>query len=78
MKNNLVGPDFVWLFPGWFVPNWWTHGDTDCTADEMKSALDHSLGFRGNSEVTKQPSRVLESKKVCKLIFIYDVLFMFV
>ena len=78
MKNKLFGPNFVWLFPGWFVPKWWTHSDTDCTADEMKSALDHSLGFRGNSEVTKYPSRLLVSKKVGIFIYIYDVLFMLV
>ena len=64
VKNKLVGPDFVWLFPGWFMPQWWTYNDTNCSADEMKSALDHSLGFRGNSEVTKNPSRVLVSDKV--------------
>ena len=30
----------------------------------MKSALDHSLGFQGNSELTNDPSRVLVSDKV--------------
>ena len=65
VKSKLFGRDFVWLFPGWFIPRWWTYvDDTDCTADEMKSALDHSLGFQGNSELTDDPSRVLVSNKV--------------
>jgi len=38
--------------------------DTDCTIDEMRSALDHSLGFQGNSEFTDNHSRMLVSSKV--------------
>ena len=78
VKNKLVGKGFVWLFPGWFVPKWWTYGDTDCSADQMKSALDHSLGFRGNSEVTKNPSRVLVTNKVCTYIHLYFECFVYI
>lgn len=56
----------MWLFPGWFKPNWWTNvKDTNCTVDEMRSALDYSLGIKGNDELTYDHSRVLISKKVC-------------
>ena len=65
IKNRLAGPDFVWFFPGWFKANWWATVDgTDCTAEEMSKALEHSLGDRGNGKLDNDPSRVLVSNKV--------------
>ena len=69
IKKGLVGPNFVWLFPGWFAPNWWNYNGTDCFPKDMISALDHSLGFRGNSEDTKNHSRVIVSNRVCYYVF---------
>ena len=37
---------------------------TDCTAEEMSKALEHTLGGLGNSVVDYDPSRVLVSNKV--------------
>ena len=37
---------------------------TDCTAEEMSKALEHTLGGLGNSVVDYNPSRVLVSNKV--------------
>ena len=39
-------------------------GGTDCTAEEMSKALEHSLGGLGNSQVNHEPYRVLVSDKV--------------
>ncbi|XP_065916318.1 gamma-aminobutyric acid type B receptor subunit 1-like isoform X2 [Dysidea avara] len=63
IRNRLAGPDFVWLFPGWFQPNWWNISGINCTVEEMRTALEHSLGFRGNSELTNDVSRVIVSSK---------------
>ena len=38
---------------------------TDCTAEEMSKALDHSLTALGHCEVDKDPTRILVSNKVC-------------
>ena len=65
IKNRLAGPEFVWILPGWLRPNWWTAVDgTDCTAEEMSKALEHSLGGLGNGMVDNDPSRTLVSNKV--------------
>ena len=65
IKANLVGPDFVWVLPGWLEDNWWAAVDgTDCTAEEMSKALEHSVGARGNGRLDNDPSRVLVSNKV--------------
>ena len=37
---------------------------TDCNAEEMGEALEHSLGGRGNSILDNNLSRVLVSDKV--------------
>ena len=64
-RENLAGPDFVWLLPGWFRANWWAAVDgTDCTAEEMSKALEHSLGGRGNDILDNDLSRILVSDKV--------------
>ena len=65
IKENLAGPNFVWFFPGWFRANWWAAVDgTHCTAEEMSTALEDSLGGRGISILNNNPSRVLVSDKV--------------
>ena len=65
IKEKLVGPDFVWMLPGWYKANWWAEvDDTDCTPKEMSKALEHSLGARGNDKLDNDPSRVLVSDKV--------------
>jgi len=75
IKENLAGPDFVWFFPGWYRANWWAAVDgTDCTAEEMSKALEHSIAGRGYSILDNDPSRVLASKKVCKLSNHLDML----
>jgi len=38
--------------------------DTDCTAEEMSRALEHSLGGNGDSILDNNPYRTLVSKKV--------------
>ena len=73
-RASLAGPDFVWLLPGWFRANWWAAADgTDCTAEEMSKALEHSLGGRGNSLFDNELSRILVSDKVqkIKLLLLY-------
>ena len=37
---------------------------TDCTAEEMSKALEHSFGGRGNGILDNDPSRILVSNKV--------------
>ena len=37
---------------------------TDCTAEEMSKALEHSLGVNGNSVFDNDLSRLLVSNKV--------------
>ena len=37
---------------------------TDCTAEEMKKSLEHTLGGLGNGILDYDPDRVLVSKKV--------------
>ena len=65
IKEKLVGPDFVWMLPGWYEDNWWAAVDgTDCTAEEMGKALEHSVGARGNGKLDHDLSRVLVSNKV--------------
>ena len=39
-------------------------GRTDCTAEEMKKSLEHTLGGLGNSILDYDPDRVLVSEKV--------------
>ena len=68
IKENLAGPDFVWLLPGWFRANWWAAVDgTDCTAEEMSQALEHTIVISGNDILDNDPSRILASNKVCIL-----------
>ena len=51
--------------PGWFGANWWAAVDgTDCTAEEISKALEHTLGGLGNHVVDYDPSRILVSNKV--------------
>jgi len=65
IKKRLAGPDFVWFIPGWFRANWWAAVDgIDCTADEMKKSLEHTLGGRGDSVLDSNESRLLVSNKV--------------
>ena len=65
VREGLAGPDFVWLFPGWFRANWWAAvDDTDCTAEEMSKALEHSISGSGNGILDNNPSRTLISRKV--------------
>ena len=65
VRSKLAGPDFVWFIPGWFRANWWTAVDgNDCSAEEMKTSLEHTLGGLGNSLLDYDPDRVLVSKKV--------------
>lgn len=57
------------MLPGWYTANWWAAVDgTDCTAEEMSKALEHSLGSRGNDELDNNPSRILVSNKVWHFI----------
>ena len=65
VANRLTGSNFVWFLPGWFRANWWTAVDgTDCTAEEMNKALEHSLAGNGNGILENDPSRKLISAKV--------------
>ncbi|XP_065916322.1 gamma-aminobutyric acid type B receptor subunit 2-like [Dysidea avara] len=63
IKSKLTGPNFVWLFPGYFQPDWWNTTDSDCSAEEMRNALEHSLVILDNSELTSDASRMLVSNK---------------
>ena len=54
----------MWLFPGYFQPDWWNTTDSDCSAEEMRNALEHSLAILDNSELTSDASRMLVSNKV--------------
>ena len=74
ISYRLVGPDFVWLIPGWLRTNQWAAVDsTGCTADEISKALEHSLGGRGNSVVDNDPTRMLVSYKVCLIVKVYKL-----
>ena len=65
VKEKLAGPDFVWFLPAWLTNDWWTAVDgTDCTAEEMRRALEHSLGASGINIFDNDLSRVLVSNKV--------------
>ena len=65
VRRKLAGQDFVWLIPGWFGPNWWAAVDgTDCTAEEMKKSLEHTLEGLAIGLFDYDPDRVLVSKKV--------------
>jgi len=55
----------VWIFPVWLYDDWWNVDDADCSAEEMKIGLEHSLGSRVSSLYTMKPSRVLVSNKAC-------------
>ena len=67
VKNQLTGPDFVWLLPGWYRSGWWNDvSDADCTAAEMKKGLEHSMAYASNSIVDSNVSRVIVSGKVCR------------
>jgi len=54
----------VWIFPGWFQPDWWNVSYADCSAEEMRDALEHSLGILDNSVLASNASRMLVSNKV--------------
>ena len=67
IKEELAGPDFVWMLPGWYKARWWAEvNDTNstCTAEEMCKALEHTLGGRGHDIFDYNSSRVLVSNKV--------------
>ena len=75
IKEKLSGPDFVWFLPGWYRANWWAAVDgTDCTAEEMSKALEHTIVGGRNDILDNHLSRILASNKVCVLI-ICKVLF---
>jgi len=48
----------------WAPPNWWNTSDADCSFEEMKDALEHSLGFKEVDEMVRNASRMLVSNKV--------------
>ena len=54
----------MWIFPGWFQPDWWNVSNANCSAEEMRDALEHSLGVQDNSVLTSDASRILVSNKV--------------
>ena len=64
IKNRLAGPEFVWLLPGWYGPDWWNISDADCTAEEMKNSLEYSLTNSANSLIGTDLSRMIVSDKV--------------
>ena len=65
VKEKLAGPDFVWLLPGWYRANWWAAVDgTDCTAEEMSKALEHTIVGNGIAICDDDLSRILASNKV--------------
>ena len=65
IKERLAGPDFVWFLPGWYKANWWAAVDgTDCTAEEMSKALEHTIVSSGNDIHDNDLARILVSNKV--------------
>ena len=70
IRSKLVGPDFVWLLPGWYPPNWWNVSNAECNAEEMKISLEHSLLYNLNHIITNNLSRVIISGKVFIIIFL--------
>ena len=65
VKEKLAGPYFVWLLPGWYRANWWTAvNGTDCTAEEMSKALEHTIVGNGIAIHDDDLSRILASNKV--------------
>ena len=83
IREKLAGPDFVWFLPGWYRANWWAAVDgTDCTAEEMSKALEHTIVGGRNDILDNDLSRILASNKVCvltigKLLFSFMFLRMF-
>ena len=66
VKEKLTGPGFVWFIPGWYRANWWAAVDgTDCTAEEMSKALEHTIVGNGIAILDDDLSRILASNKVC-------------
>ena len=64
IKKRITGPDFVWLFPAWFQPGWWNNSNTECSSEDMRSGLEHSLEFADNTILNTDASRMLVSNKV--------------
>ena len=55
----------MWFTPGWFRANWWAAVDgTDCTAEEMSKALEHTIVGSGNDILDNDLARILVSNKV--------------
>ena len=73
IRGNLVGPNFVWMLPGWYQLNWWNVSNTDCTAEEMKTGLEHSFIYSLNHVVTNNLSRVILSEKVSTYNYIFKI-----
>ena len=38
-------PEYVWMSYGWYTQHWWLDEDTECTADQMKRAIQRSLSI---------------------------------
>ena len=64
VKSQLTGPQYVWLLPGWYRNGWWNATGINCTAEEMKNGLEHSLASAANAVITTNLSRVIVSGKV--------------
>ena len=41
----MFGPDYQWLIPGWYTQNWYDVNDTDCTAGQLREALQYAFAF---------------------------------
>ena len=64
IRSQLTGPQFVWVLPGWYRPGWWNVSDINCTAEEMKNGLEHSLSIAVDSVIANDLSRMTVSGKV--------------
>ena len=41
----MIQPGFVWMSYGWYTEGWWKESNTNCTVDQIKTAVDRSLSF---------------------------------
>ena len=54
----------MWILPGWYRPGWWNASGINCTAEEMRDGLEHSMAIAINSVIASNLSRVIVSGKV--------------
>ena len=40
---GLYGPKYQWIVPGWYGLDWMDINDTECSSEQIKTALQYAL-----------------------------------